>query len=204
MRTLGAAVSLAAILASCGGGGDTPTDVERKTECDDRGINPERGRTGTCVQGGYKFTVVDRRDLLELENLAVKLNDYATARSVGHGSAGVARATGTFVIFDLTVTNKLRRPATFDDNQDHTLLLLGDNAFRESFEAADGPVADSCLVKRPAEIQPEASKTCKIIYDVPSPTAANLTSPRAAGNLNFFSGAVGDGLQRIGTIRLYR
>jgi hypothetical protein len=206
VRALAAAVSLAAILASCDGG-DAPTDVEKKSGCDDRGINPERGRTGTCLQGGYKLTVVNRGDLLELEGWAIKLNDYATAKTLGEGSGEVARATGTFVVFDLTVTSKLDRPTNFDDNQDQMALSLGDSTFRQSFEAANGPVDDSCLTEEPAVIQPGASKTCKIIFDVPSKAAANLTSQKAVGNLNFFSDVVEVGFEentRVGTIRLYR
>jgi hypothetical protein len=56
-------------------------------------------------------------------------------------------------------------------------------------------------------IQPGASKTCKIIFDVPSKAAANLTSQKAVGNLNFFSDVVEVGFEentRVGTIRLYR
>jgi hypothetical protein len=206
VRALAAAVSLAAILASCSGG-DGPTDVEKKSECDDRGINPERVRTGTCLQGGYKLTVVNRGDLLELEGWALRLNDYATAKTLGEGSGEVARATGTFIVFDLTATSKLDRPANFDDNQDQMALSLGDSTYRQSFEAANGPVVDSCLTKEPAVLQPGASKTCKIIFDVPSKVAANLTSRKAVGNLNFFSNVVESGYEErtsVGTIRLYR
>lgn len=204
---LAAAVSLAVILASCGGGGDASTNVEQESGCDDRGINPERGRTGTCLQDGYKLTVVNRGDLLEVEGWTIELNDYATAKTLGEGSGKVARAGGTFVVFDLTVTSKLKRPANFDDNQDQLALSLGDSTFRQSFEAANGPVADSCLTKKPAVIQPGASKTCKIIFDVPSRVAANLTSREAVGNLNFFPAIVEGGYEessRVGTIRLYR
>lgn len=208
MRALAAAASLAAILASCGGGGDAPPDVEtKKSGCDDRGINPERGRTGTCLQDGYKITVVNRGDLLELESWAIKLNDYATVRTLGEGSGEVARATGRFVVVDMTVTSKLDRPANFDDNQDQMALSLGDSTFRQSFKAANGPVVDSCLIKEPAVVQPGASKTCKLIFDVPSKAAANLTTQKAAGNLNFFADIVEGDYQestRVGTIRLYR
>jgi hypothetical protein len=207
VRILGATLFLAAILASCGGGGDTPTDVEKESECDDRGINPERGRTGTCLQGGYKLTVVNRGDLLQLEDWTLKLNDYATAKTLGEGSGEVARADGTFVVFGLTVTNRQDRPVTFDDNQDQMTLSLGDNTFRQSFEAASGPVVDSCLTKKPALIPAGTSKTCKIAFDVPTKAAESLTSRKAVGNLNFFATVVETGdaeKARVGTIRLYR
>ena len=207
MRALAAAVCLAATLASCGGGDDASTDLEQKSGCDDRGINPERGRTGTCLQGGYKLTVVNRGDLLKLEGWTLKLNDYATAKTLGERSGKVARAAGTFVVLDLTVTSDLDRPANFDDNQDQMALSLGDSTFRQSFEAANGPVADSCLIKKPAVIQPGTSKTCKLIFDVPRKAAANLTSAEAVGNLTFFPAIVEGSYEestRVGTIRLYR
>lgn len=206
MRALAAAFSIAAILASCAGD-RARTDVEKKSGCDRRGIDPEQGRTGTCLEGGYKLTVVNRGDLLELEGWTLELNGHSTAKTLGERPGKVARAAGMFVVFDLTATSKLDRPTNFDDNQDQLALSLGDRTFRQSWEAANGPVADSCLAKEPAVLQPGASKTCKIIFDVPSKVAAHLTSPKEGGNLNFFVDVVEAGYKessRVGTIRLYR
>lgn len=187
---------------------ETETDEPASKACDDKGINREGLKTGTCYEGGYRLTVVNKDDLLKLEELNAKLNGWTTASNLASGGGGgSARAAGIFVIFDLTITNKLNGPVAFDETQDQVILGIGERNFTENFDAQNGPLEDSCLWKEPSEIQPGLSKTCKVVFDVP-PKAAELMTERSdkgGGNLVLFNFSDQDteDRNRYGAFRLY-
>lgn len=185
------------------------TEAETEPEddsCEAKGINPEKLKTGTCTDDqGRTAVVVNKADTLQLKELSVTMNGFTTAETLGGEFDDPVSASGVFVVFDLTVTNKLDMPASFDQDQDQVVLALGNANYTESFEAENGPVEDSCLFKEPSDIQPGTSKSCKVVFDVSAKHGQNVAAKSLKGNLNVlnFSDSAEESFNRYGTIRLY-
>jgi hypothetical protein len=164
-------------------------------------------REGTCTHAGVTWVIVDQNHTLELSTLWAKLAAVRTAKGLASGAA-TSTASGKFVIASVTITNKLAAPQTFD--QAHTQqagLILNGAVFKEAVGAESGSDSNSCLKRNGAQIQPGASETCDVIFDVPASAAADL-GKHGSGDLwlaNFGSDLTASVFpQTVGQIRLYR
>jgi hypothetical protein len=170
------------------------------------GINPTGMREGTCTHAGITWTIVDEFHTLNLKTLSAKLIDVRTTKSLASTTAA-STANGDFLVATVTLTNKLAAPQTFDSAATQQAGLILDGAvFKEATDAENEADATSCLKLHSSPIQPGASLTCDVIFDVPTSAAADL-GKHGSGDLylvNFGSDLAGSVYpQAIGQIRLY-
>ncbi len=171
-------------------------------ECDELGINSEEMREGTCKEGAETFVVVNRDSTLRLPELDATLIGEEVTDSIA-GEFSAESASGTFVIFTLKVKNKLHSPTAFDSNQQQVTLVVNENQYTEDFDAENGPLESSFMWQGEA-IQPEATQTGTVVFDVPVSIAKKIPKE---GNLDIidFSGSESYGVSKgpIGIIRTY-
>jgi hypothetical protein len=121
--------------------------------------------------------------------------------------AGSTTASGEFIVASMTITNELPAPQSFDEaGTQQAGLILDGSVFKEDLAAENGADTQSCLRTHGTPIQPRASQTCDVIFDVPKSAAADL-GKHGSGDLylvNFGSDLSGGAFpQTIGQIRLY-
>lgn len=178
------------------------SDAEEPGECEELGINAGEMKEGECSEDGSTFVVANRDSTLQLPELSARLVDVEITDSVG-GEFESDTANGTFAIFTLEIKNKLHSPVTFDEGQEQVSLVVNENEYTQDFEASNGPLESSFLwIGEP--IQPEATQTGDVIFDVPTPIARKIETEGNLDILNF--GDVGTYEQpqkAIGIIRTY-
>jgi hypothetical protein len=215
---LGAAL----MAAACGGQSNTTTQTRTRTtldtpsrttnttiakprDCNALGINPLGMREGTCTHGGITYVIVDEDHTLKLPTLWGNLSGIHTAKSLTNDTA-VATAHGQFLMATLSITDKVPHPRTFDQGHTQQVGVILDGAVYKEDVAAENADSNSCLRQNGGPIQPGASKTCDVIFDVPAAAAADL-GKHGSGDLylvNFGSDLSGSTLpQTVGQIRLY-
>lgn len=206
---LAVGVGAGGTLLITGGNGDSDEVEEGTVEalgpnCDAMGINRKQGREGICVERGRRFVVVDKGSTLRLKELNARLVNIEMTDSVtGAPGAGTASASGTFVIVTLAITNKLDGPVIFDEFQEQVFLLLGGNRYSEDFDAENGPVQES-FTWQGKEIQPEATQTGAVVFDVPNKVLADLNKDGNIFILNFSEADSLSGQPKVfGIIRTY-
>lgn len=161
---------------------------------------------GTCIDGKYKYDVVNRNSTLKLEELDVDLVSIDTTDVLA--DVGVERPNGVFLVITLAVTNRLSAPVYFDDTQDQTTYgatVNGDyNQYTEDFDAENGGDEQSFLWQG-KEIQPDTTQTGTIIFDVPQEAVDNLDKDGNINILNFSDAESYGGRAKlpIGVIRTY-
>jgi hypothetical protein len=70
-------------IAGCGGGGSDNTKTTPATaSCDSKGINNTVGNTGTCLRDGITYTVVNKNQVLQLEQLEAKVVNMQIEKAV--------------------------------------------------------------------------------------------------------------------------
>ncbi len=170
--------------------------------CDELGINSEKLVEGECTEGGTTFVVVNRDSTLQLPELSARLVGIEITDSVG-GEYRTEAASGKFATFTLEVKNKLHSPAQFDENQKQAVLVVNENEYTEDFEAENGALESSFLwIGEP--IQPEATQTGDVVFDVPNSIARKIETEGNLDILNFSDAeGYGEPTKAIGTIRTY-
>jgi hypothetical protein len=183
----------------------TTSTIANPRDCNALGINPVGMREGTCTHGGITYVVVNEDHTLKLATLWASLNGVHTARSLTNDTA-VATARGQFLMATLSITNKLPHPRTFDQGHTQQAGVILDGAVYKEDVAAENADSNSCLRQNGTSIQPGDSKTCDVIFDIPTTAAADL-GKHGSGDLylvNFGSDLSGSTLaQMVGQIRLY-
>jgi hypothetical protein len=179
----------------------TTTPAQHKTtDCDALGINAIRLKEGTCTQQRKTFTIVDRDSTLNLKELNVRLVNTSSTPTISNDT-GVTRAkAGTFYIVTLEVTNKIDQPAAFDSSQGQVGLLTNGKSYSESFDAENNP-GDS-FTWNSDEIQPDATATGTVIFDLPPSAAKTVERDGNIVVLNF-SDADSTDASTAGIIRTY-
>jgi hypothetical protein len=177
-------------------GSDEPGD------CEELGINYKELKEGECTENGSTLVVINRDSTLKLPELNVRLLNIETTESVG-GEFETENANGIFAVFTLEVKNKLHSPVTFDEGQEQVSLLVNENEYTEDFEAANGPLESSFLwIGEP--IQPEATQTGDVIFDVPRSIARKIETEGNLNVLNFTdTGTYAPPEKALGVIRTY-
>lgn len=123
---------------------------------------------------------------LKLKSLTVEFLRAHATTSVGAGAAS-ATANGTFEIITLRVTNNSNSPQKMESIGGHAFALktLASNSksYNESFQAEDRTDQNSFLSQNSTPIQPDASQTGDIVFDLPAPAVASILRQGGAGLL---------------------
>jgi hypothetical protein len=105
------------ILTGCGGGGDGNSSasaakklITSTVQCDAAGINEKQGKTGTCSRDGVTYTVVDKAQTLQLEELDAKVLKDEVTKVLKGQSKFPARQGHKWVVVNMQVKNKLDKP----------------------------------------------------------------------------------------------
>jgi len=166
--------------------------------CIERGIDTAERKEGTCSQEGHKYAVVDRQSTLEMETLDAKLLGIRKNKTLS-SDLGSETASGIFVTFELSITNRTHTPATFEEGQ--CWLYIDENVYTQDFEVQNG-IEQQSFLWQGQEIQPQNSQVGTVTFDVPSSV---LTDLEKGGNLDFGNfGSEGEEGHEIGTIRTYQ
>jgi hypothetical protein len=179
----------------------TPTKAATSpTDCDTLGINPTGMREGTCTHAGITYVIVDMNHTLKLHTLSAELNGVRMTSTLDGTTAQ-----GKFVVPSVTITNHLELPQTFDaSGTQQAGLILSGTVYKEATTAEKIDPA-SCL-SQASRIPAGQSKTCDVVFEVPSSSAADLGKHGSADLyiVDFgsdLSGSVSP--QTVGQIRLY-
>lgn len=148
------------------GGTAEPTEEET---CGDFELS---GKEGLCKDDdGDRFKIADRGNTLSLPELKATFDGYTTEKTIS-SDTGTERASGTFVIVRLTITNETESPVSFEP--DNTTLQIGTRTYSTDFDAENSP-GDS-FVWNSDDLQPEQPKTGTVIFDVPTKRISKLDS----------------------------
>jgi hypothetical protein len=134
-------------------------------------------QTGSFVKGATENYPI------RLKTLTAQFVAARTASSVADSSgAATATATGTFLIITLRISNNSSTPQTVESigNSAAELFTLGSDSkqYSESFAAENQADEQSFVSQNSTPIQPDASQTGDVVFDLP-PSA--LASVRAHG-----------------------
>jgi Domain of unknown function (DUF4352) len=121
---------------------------------------------------------------LRLKSLTVRFVGAHSATSVSDPSgAASATANGTFEIITLRVTNDSNTPQTVESVGGNAFALetLSTNSktYTESFQAENQADPNSFVSQNTAPIQPDASQTGDIVFDLPASALAKIRSSGA-------------------------
>lgn len=191
-------------LAGCGGDGDDTTKTTVATaSCDSKGINSTVGSTGTCLRDGVTYTVVNKSQVLQLEELDAKLTSLTTEKAVQSNPQRKAIAKGRFVIVTLQVKNKTDSAQRFGGpGFEQAELTIGDRKFQEG-AAATTLLRAAFLGRGP--IDAGKTVTGSVAFEVPTTLAENLVKEKAVlAIVNFSDGGKIDTTKRLGIIRLWK
>jgi hypothetical protein len=165
------ALVMLVLVAGCGGGGKKSdvTIAQSNDECALKQITTGARREGTCIVRGVTITVVNKAHVLHGKQYDARI----IATSTGKKLRGV-KATGTFDVIKLAITNTLNAPHAFDQHSDLAFLLIDGKYFGESREAEIKSL-DPFRLRRGA-LQPDETATGTLVFDVPAKDQADLTA----------------------------
>lgn len=176
-----------------------PEPVE-SNDCTELGITVDELNEGKCEEDGTKLKVVNRDTKLTLPEVAVKLNSIAHVDTIPREYD--SPLTGSFVVANVTITNRLNAPVTLQGD-DMFYLLLGKKTYTPNSEAMIYGSGGNLILE---EIQPGENIRGDVIFKVRPKAASNLDTNGNLGVLQF-SDADLYGLdqpeKRIGVIRTY-
>jgi hypothetical protein len=131
-------------------------------------------KPGLCTADGITLSLAAAGQTVGLRTLAARATGARLSRSVSSPVAA-RTAAGTFLVVTLAVTNRASSPAAFDGlGATQTALQASGANFREAVEAETAADLGSCLAKSMTPIQPGATVTCDVIFDVPPAVARHL------------------------------
>jgi hypothetical protein len=183
---------------------NAPTETEpASTDCDDLGINPESRNEGACVDSdGARVKVVNKDTKLTLPELDAEYLGYRTGKSI-ESDFETQTASGVFVIVKLRITNKTGAPVEVDP-EGISLSVSPNNVtklYTHIFDAENTP-GDSFIWQD--KVQPDASMTGTVVYDMPQKRVADIEK---TGNINILQfsdvNSFEEPTKTIGTIRTY-
>ncbi len=185
------------------------TDASGVPDCGTAGISIEGGKTGTCIDDGTTYVVVNKDGTARLDELDARLVSVETARRVESPNYdpvdfpdGRVQALGTFVLVTVEITNRASTPQQVYVGQ--VVLGIGDNTYTEDFNAENGPVEDS-WVWNSEVIQPDQARQGVVVFDLPDSAYAKLTAPGSGVFVANFSHQLADEAPtQVGDIRLWK
>jgi Domain of unknown function (DUF4352) len=167
-------------------------------DCDEKGINGEERKEGSCSEDGQKLVVVNKGSTLELKSLDAKLLGIQANESLGSEYESET-ASGTYLTAELAITNKTHGPAEFEESQ--CTLLIDNNVYTQDFEVQNGTEQRSFLWSVEGGIPAQGTVTGTVTFDVPPKVAKRVGK---AGNIDIsnFGEEVGNA-NELGIIRTY-
>lgn len=131
-----------------------------------------------CTENGNTLTFVHQGDTLRLKTLTAQVTDVHTTTSLANSISSVT-AKGAFVIITLNITNKTSTPETIATPGNQQTVLVGHKAqYSEDFDAENGPDQNSCINQNGTSLQPGASQSCDVVYDIPTPAVTRARTHR--------------------------
>jgi hypothetical protein len=210
---IAALAALALLLpAGCGGddeggneggtGGGGTSFTKASASCDSKGVDGTRGNTGTCSRDGVTYTVANRDQPLELEEMEVKILDLQIARSIKLEQGGQrVRPKGVFIIPKLQIRNKTDKPQQVG-GPGFEQAAVGDGRV-QYVETPSTLRKDSFFLL--GKIPPGGQKTGTLLFDVPARVARNLEARKAVmAFVNFSDTGAIKTAKRLGIIRLWK
>jgi hypothetical protein len=181
------------------GSEDESSEEVIEDDCKQKGISSEARLEGTCTEGGKKIVVVNKDGTLKLETLDVNLLGIRQNKTLS-SDLGPETASGMFVTFEVSIKNKAKTPASFEEEQ--CVLYIDGNTYTQDFEVQNGTEQSSFLWQA-TEIQPQNVQTGTVTFDVPKSVLVKLDE---SGNLNFtnFGESAIESARELGTIRTYQ
>jgi predicted peroxiredoxin len=155
---------------------------------------------GDCMNDGVRLTVTGRAHPLVMKTMKVR---YKSLRVVKTAVSSYDRATanGKFVIVKITVTNRTNRPQDFSSIGDGPAILLVDGKqYTQDINAAN-TADDAAFESQAKSIQPDASQTGDVVFDVPAARIAPLLDHGVILFLDFGKDTIDN--PPLGAIRLY-
>lgn len=126
------------VAGGVGTGPTGPTGAEEAIDprsCEAKGINPQEGNEGSCIQGKWHKVVVNKDSTLELDQLDARLKSIELHEEVSGGFQNPQAAKGIFVVATLQITNTTHTPQVFDSLGDSTSILLCGDLYNEDFKS---------------------------------------------------------------------
>lgn len=182
------------------------TTEETSSELPDcKGEFRDNGDEGKCVEAesGNVFKVANRSSKLGLQELDVSIETVETADVLN--DVGLEKANGIYLIFGLSVTNKLDVPVPFAGSfaGDQVLYTTREgNSYTPDFDASNGGDTDS-FVWQAEDIQPGNSQSGTVIFDVPKKAAKAVDSDGNLAVVNFSDADRRRARLPVGVIRTY-
>lgn len=204
---LTAAAGLA--IAGCGGGGSDNTKTTAATaSCESKGINDTVGNTGTCIRDGITYTVVNKNQVLNLEQLDAKVVSMQIEKSVTESPKRKAVARGRYVVVTLQVKNKLDSPARFGGpGFEQAELAVGSRQYphRQYPEGASATTLLRTDFLGHGPLGAGKTVTGSVAFEVPTKIAQSLVKENAVLAIaNFNDAGKLDTTKRLGIIRLWK
>jgi len=168
--------------------------------CNVLGINQQEGKEGSCTTDqGTKVKVVNRDSTLVLPQIAVKLNSIETTDIIERDFN--SPLVGSFVVANITMTNRLSAPVT-TNAPDQFGLALGPRQYTPDFDAMNESDEGSKFIFE--ELQPDESTTGDVVFRVAAKRARRLERDGNFVVLQFTDvEAVSEPEKRVGVIRTY-
>jgi hypothetical protein len=194
------------LLAGCGGGGGNSASAKKKlitstVQCDGAGINDQQGKTGTCSRNGVTYTVVDKAQTLQLEELEAKvLKDQVTKVLKGQ-SKFPARQGHKWVVVQMQIKNKLDQPQRVGGPGFEQLTISDGKAH---FIEAPSTVLNNSFFELGA-IPAGGVKTGNEVFEVTDKFARDFPKLKVDLDIvNFSEAGFIDQAKHIGVIRLWK
>ncbi len=172
-----------------------------ETECEEKGISIPPREEGTCLDGRTRYVVVNRDGVLKLSTLEAEMLDLRETKTITGESGESATAKGTYVIVELSITNRTDVPERFEDSQ--IVLWIGGPYTAEA--KVQSKVERKSFLGQDTPIQPGDSQVGTVVFDLPSSSFKKALGNK--GNLDIVNfGSKGEVLTQdeIGTIRTYQ
>lgn len=133
--------------------------------CSAVGIDPARGKEGTCRLPDKQLTVVNAATELQTKPLSAQIEGATTLTTLPPQNtySEPRRASGRYVIVRTTITNKGTSPLSGL----RTNLVIGPNTYSESSDVYTLRSGD----RQPFPLQPGASTALLTVYDIPADAA---------------------------------
>lgn len=141
---------------------------------------PQNVRPTVCALSNGTFLKTATENYpLKLKSLTLQFAGARSATGVSDSSgAASATASGTFEILTLRVTNNSNSPQTVESIGGNTFELQtlgrGSKTYSENFKAENQADQNSFVSQSTTPVQPDASQTGDVVFDLPGPALASI------------------------------
>jgi hypothetical protein len=206
-RKVALVFAVASVVAGVGcGGSDNSSSTKNavsQVPCEPKGINAEQGATGTCARNGVTYTVANKGQTLQLDQLDAKLIGFKTSGPFKGTNGNKAQPRGTYVIVTLQVKNKTDKDQRVG-GPGFEQTMLADSHHQYLEDATANSLAPNSFVTK-GKVSAGKTETGEIYFDVPDDFAKNLVKNKTDFVIANFSDA--DRLEdtkRLGVIRMWK